>query len=218
MTQLKSIFTVLFLSTVIIGCSPKSSIYLNDNFEKNRSSNSFSVLPLNQNWTPDASLKTMYTQELDYFYQALGPAFSSNTPNRIDIIKSDLDLSTEDFEKKTLGSKETNTLEVNYPSEELTNTSEDRFIYFLEGYKFQLIQKAGDRVSFAYLEQEKKLALQFESEFFLFDKNTSEIISWGTVKEETDVFGQPKFVDYLSVLTKASKNMLSESPFQVYRN
>lgn len=218
MTLSKSKLTLLIISTVILGCSPKSSIYLNDNFEKNGSSSSFAVLPLNQDWTPDAAKKRMYTQELDYFFQALNPSFSSNTPNRVNVIKSELNLTESDFVKRNLGSEKISPLEVNYPSEILTNSVEDRFVYFLEGYKFQLVQKAGDRVSFAYQDAAPQLALQFETEFYLFDKSNSEIIAWGTVKDDTDVFGRPKFADYLTVLTKASKKIMIDSPFQVYRN
>lgn len=200
---------ILFIS---ISCAPRQSLYLSEEVEKNSSPSSFSVIPFNQNWTPDATTKKMYSQEIELFFQALPISFTFNTPNKVNVIQSDLDLTESSFQKTTL-SYENQILDINIPSDTLLKQSNERYVYFLEGYKFQLVKRAGDRVSFAYQESEPKLALQFETEFFLFDKNKSEVIAWGKVSDESEVQGRPGFSDYLAVLTKVSKQMIEKSPF-----
>ncbi|MBO6524573.1 MAG: hypothetical protein JJ971_12150 [Balneolaceae bacterium] len=199
---------------IFIACAPKQSLFLSEEVNKNSSTSSFSVIPFNQNWTPDATLKTMYSQEIDMFFQALPPSFSTNTPNKVNILKPELELNQSDFKEETL-SRDNLKLNINFPSDTLLKASDDRYVYFLEGYKFQLIKKAGDRVSFAYQQSESKLALQFETEYYLYDKSKAEIIAWGKVSDESEVFGRPGFIDYLNVLTKVSKQMIEESPFLI---
>ncbi len=197
---------------IFFGCAPKQPLFLSEEVNKNGSTSSFSVIPFNQDWTPDATQKRMYSQEIDLFFQALPPSFSTNTPNKVNILKPELELEESNFKKETL-SKDNLKLDINFPSDTLLKESDDRYVYFLEGYKFQLVKKAGDRVSYAYQQSESKLALQFETEYYLYDKSKAEIIAWGKVTDESEVFGRPGFIDYLNVLTKVSKQMIEESPF-----
>ncbi len=214
MSTKRTISISLVLFFIFTSCAPRQSVHLNSNIEKNSSTSSFSVIPFNQDWTPDATQKRMYSQEIDLFFQALSPSFSSNTPNKVTVIQSELELEESNFKKETLA-QDNLKLDINLPSDTLLMQSDDRYVYFLEGYKFQLIKKAGDRVSFAYQESEPTLALQFETEFFLYDKAKSEIIGWGKVTDESDILGRPGFIDYLNVLTKVSNKMLEQSPFLI---
>lgn len=203
---------IIAICIFLTSCTPKQPLFLSQDIEKNRSASSFAVIPFNQDWVPDATTKKMYSQEIDLFFQALPPSFSSNTPNRVNVIKSDLELSEESFKKTTL-SNESRKIDIHISSDTLLKETDERYIYFLEGYKFQLVKKAGDRVSYAYQQSESKLALQFETEYFLFDKSKSEIIAWGKISDESEVVGRPGFIDYLTVLTKVSRQMIEKSPF-----
>lgn len=208
-----SALVVLFVTT-FIACSATSNIHLDENYPKNQSTDTFAVLPFNQNWFPGAATKDMYGQEIDFFYQALDPSFSSSTSNKVQIIRSELPLAANSF-KQTKLTTEKESLEVTLPPDSLLSSISERYIYFFEDYGFKMLQKPGERVSFAYLESESKLALQFETKFYLYDKNTSKIISWGKVSDNSELDGRPKFLDYLSVLTKVSQQILIDSPFQV---
>ena len=212
MTSLRRLSLLLIVIFTSFGCSSQKTLFLADGVIKNTSGSTFLVVPFNQNWTPDATKKRMRGQEIDLFYQALSPSFSSNTPNRVSVVRSDLKLAESNFTKKILSAENQN-LTINIPSDTLLSTLDERYIYFLEGYKFQLIQKSGDRVSYAYQQSESKIALQFETEYFLYDQRNSEIVAWGTVSDDSEIQGRPQFVDYLTVLTKVSRKIIQESPF-----
>lgn len=200
---------------MVAGCAPQRTIVLTEGVIKNTSSSSFSVVPYNQYWIPEATTKKMRAQETDFLFQALSPAFSSNTPNKVTVVKSDLKLSEPYFKKKTL-TKENLQLSIHLPPDTLLEKIDNRYIYILEDYKFQFDQKTGDRVGYAYQRSADKIALQFETKFFLFDKRKSEIIAWGKVIDEHEIQGRPKFTDYLEVITKVSRQMIKESPFKMY--
>ncbi len=214
MTTLKGPLLFSILIFILAGCAQQKTIFLTEGVIKNTSGASFTVVPLNQNWVP-ASARKMRSQEKDLFFQALPPAFSSGTPNKVTVINSELKLSEPDFTKKTLANERLK-LTINIPPDTLLTNLNNRYIYFLEDYEFGLLQKVGDRAGYANVRSESKLALQFETEFFLFDKRRSEVVAWGKVSDEHEITGRPKFTDYLEVLNKVSRQILHESPFKVY--
>ena len=215
MNALKVSLIFSFFIVLTTGCASQKKIFLTEGVIKNTSSSSFSVVPYNQYWVPDATTKRMRGQETDFFFQALPPAFSSNTPNKVTVVKSGLKLSQSNFKEQTL-TNDNFQLTFNIPTDTLLSTIDDRYIYFLDGYQFKFDQEIGDRVGYAYERSESKIALQFETKFFLFDKRKSEIIAWGMVSDKFEIQGRPKFTDYLEVITKVSRQMIKESPFTIY--
>ncbi|MBO6524572.1 MAG: hypothetical protein JJ971_12145 [Balneolaceae bacterium] len=214
MTIYKAPLFFFIVLLTLAGCAQQKTIFLTEGVIKNTSGSSFTVVPLNQNWI-SADVRKMRSQEKDLFFQALPPAFSSNTPNKVTVNNSSLKLSEPDFTKKTLVNEKLK-LTVNIPPDTLLTNLDNRYIYFLEDYEFQLLQKAGERAGYANVRSESKLALQFETEFFLFDRRRSEVVAWGKVADEHEITGRPKFTDYLEVLNKVSRQILYESPFKVY--
>ncbi len=212
----KIISGVFLLFIAVAACSTSRSFYLDEEYDKNVLSSPFVVLPFKQNWTPTATLTGIYGKESNYFYLGLDPSFTSNTPNDVKIINSDLESDKISF-TPTILETENMSMNVSLPSDELLNSFSERYVYFFENYGFRIMEKKSGDISYAGLEANVYKVLYFKTKFFLLDKSNKKIVSWGEVADQVRIADKPEFPDYLELLTKISNTILQDGPFKVYR-
>lgn len=194
-------------------CSSTGSIYLDEGYQKNSLNNSFVVVPLKKDWVADAVVSPLSGTAKDYLYIALESSFKSSTANSVEIIDRDLEFPNGSFERKKLESGKM-VLDVNLPPDSLLNSFPERYAYFFEGYGFRIMENNTTGSSYAGNESTIDRVLVFKTEFYLLDKTTNEIISWGVVADQAQIVDKPEFNHYLEVITKVSKKIVSKGPFQ----
>lgn len=197
-------------------CSSTSSIYLKEDIQKHSLNNSFAVIPMSNDWIPDAVISPMTRSTRNYLNMALASAFQTATSNSVEVIDNDIELPEGSFVRTQLVNEEM-TLDVSLPPDSLLNSFPERYVYFFEGYGFRIAEKTVTGSSYAGNEPETYSVLIFQTEFYLFDKSNKEIISWGVVGDETEIVNTPEYNHYLDVMNKISRKIISNSPFPVVR-
>lgn len=209
------LFTILAALVLShIACTPSRTIFLNEGYEKNSINSSFVVIPMKKEWAPDAVISPLSSDAKEYLYSALKATFSMNTNTSVNVIDNDTYYSYESFERKKIASDELS-LEIILPPDSLLNSFPERYVYIFEGYGFREVEKTVSGSSYAGNETLTYSALLFQTEFYLLDKETKEIISWGTIGEETSFENEPQYNHYYEILSKVSKKIVSEGPFKV---
>lgn len=208
------VISFLTLSLSFLACSSTSDIYLDQEYRKGSLNNDFVVLPLKSSWVPDATTSNIGGQEEEYFYSSLQPSFSLNTPNKVEIINSDSELESPTFKRTTLKNEKVS-IRVNLPPEELLNSFEEQYVYFFESYGFKVNEAQSGGTSYAGHEEiTVSYSLYFETEFFLLDKKTRKVISWGKIADKTSIENKkPIYNDYVNLISKVSNRILKEGPF-----
>lgn len=209
-TQVVLLFVLIFSQ---FSCSSTSTIYLDEGYQKNSLNSSFVVVPLKKDWVADAVVSPISGTVKDYLYIGLESSFRSSTANSVEIIDRDIEYPMSSFERRKLESGKM-TLDVSLPPDSLLNSFPERYAYFFEGYGFRVMENNTNGSSYAGNESTIDRVLVFKTEFYLLDKTTKEIISWGVVADQTQIVDKPEFNHYLEVLTKVSKKIVSKGPFQ----
>lgn len=207
-------FIALLAIIFITACSSSETIFLDSNYQKKSLDNDFVVLPLKSSWLPgESESKISYTDE-DYFIKSLEAYFSTNTHNSVEVLNQEYDVDKADFKTQKLTTNK-HSIDVNLPPKSILDSFSERFAYFFEGYDFTVSEKVVNGSSYAGQEKDVivKRKLNFKTQFFLFDKETSEIISWGKISDDVRISDKPSYEDYEEVVKKVSNKIISESPF-----
>ncbi|RNC83275.1 MAG: hypothetical protein ED557_11290 [Balneola sp.] len=197
-----------------IACAPTKTIYLDENYEKNSITSSFAVVPIQKEWVPDAVITPLTGTTKEYLYLALESGFSKSTLSPVEIFNEDVEFPVTAFERKMLDA-ENLSIEITLPPDSLLNSFPERYVYFLEGYGFRVAEQQTTGSSYAGNEASSYRVLMFQTEFYLYDKTTKEIISWGLVGDQAPIASDPEYNHYLDIMTRVSHKIVKESPFRV---
>ncbi len=205
---------IIITAFVITNCSSTKDIYLDQEYQKSSLNSEFVVIPLKSSWLMEGSKYRINPSEEDYFYRGLERSFNNNAASDVKFIEPDFELERNKFELKKLTSKNVN-INANLPPKELLDSFPERYVYFFESFGFNITQKNVAASSYAGQEKEVivKRRLNFNTEFFLLDKQTEKIISWGKIDESKSIGEKPKFEDYQDLIDAASKQIINEGPF-----
>lgn len=206
----------LCLGVLIFGiaCAPTKTIYLDESYEKNSLTSSFAVVPLQKEWVPDAVITPLTRTTKEYLYLALESGFSKSTLSPVDVFDEEVQFPMNAFERKMLDAKDLS-IEITLPPDSLLNSFPERYVFFLEGYGFRVAQQQTAGSSYAGNEASSYRVLMFQTEFYLYDKTTKEIISWGIVGDQAPIAKDPEYNHYLDIMTRVSHKIVKESPFRV---
>lgn len=214
MNSLSKTMLLVVVAFFAVSCSSNNTIYLSDEYQKNSINSSFALLPLKNVWVPDAVIAPLNGTSKEYLYLALESSFRSTTTSQVDIIDREIEFPAGSFTRKKLDSDNLS-IEVSLPPDELLNLFPERYVYFFEGYGFRVMEKSTPGSSYAGNEASVFKVLFFETEFYLFDKETKEIISWGQVGDQVQIVDSPEYNHYLELMDKVSRKIVSRSPFQM---
>jgi hypothetical protein len=214
MRRIYTITLLLIVAGILFSCSSTSSVYLKEDIKKHSLDSSFALIPMKNEWVPDAVIAPLTGSSKEYLYIALESAFRTSTKNNIEVINKEIEFPEGSFKRTSL-SNETMSIDISLPPESLLNSFPERYVYFFEGYGFRIAERTLTGSSYAGNEASTYPVLLFQTEFYLLDKETNEIISWGVVADEAEIVESPQYSHYLEVVSKVSKRILENSPFSV---
>ncbi|MCG8373753.1 MAG: hypothetical protein MI700_09480 [Balneolales bacterium] len=194
-----------------VSCTSTSTVFLDENYTKNSIDSEYVLLPINKDWIPEAVISSFSNEEELNFRLALEAAFKSNFENPVYTFDQELELSASDFERVSLEA-ENLTIEVVLPPDNLLDIIPERYVYFFEDYGFRIAEKATTGSSYVGNESQVYTVLLFQTEFYLLDTETREIISWGLVADETQIVDVPEYNHYFRVINKVTKKIAEKSP------
>jgi hypothetical protein len=196
------------------GCSGSKNVYLKEGLQRNSLTNSFSVIALQPEWTPDATIGKVTPTQVNYHNLALESSFRKATINYVSVLNDELEAPAEELERKSF-SKDELRVDLNILPESLQEQASDRYIYVLESYGFRVAEKQSAGSSYAGEEPQTYRVLVYQTEFYLYDKVNNEVVSWGVAADEAQIVDTPEYTHYLEAVQKVANTIIKSGPFKV---
>lgn len=207
---------LLLVSGIFISCSSTKSVYFEEGVTKNSIKEPFHVVAIDSRWVEDAPTSVgLPTQLRDIFYDQLPNAFSSATPVPFETADHEDPKFEGNFKVSKLSSGSSEQ-EIYLASEEILESLDKRYILFLENYEFSVKVNPSSGGGYAGMETEALRTITFTSEYYVWDKEQNRAITWGKIKEESQIRNTPQESDYRELLTKSAASLLEKSPISVY--
>lgn len=213
-TLFATLFSILFIS-----CSGTTKQYISPEYQGANSEESVSLLVIEKEdfseRFPDHEFGELRINEQPIFKERLISLFRQATDANVngEIRSMELDHSSFAVRKFTEGGTDLQFLAPSEGTVLQTEENQPRFVFLLDGFRFDSYEEYVGGDSYAGHEPEIIPRLTFETNYLIWDNNTRKAIAWGTIDADKVIELARIQTIYDSLIIESLEEMGQRSPF-----
>lgn len=218
MTKKYLLFVTLF-SILFISCSGTTKHYISPEFTGTNNEEMVSLLVIEKDdfseRFPDHKFGELRINEQPIFKDRLLNLFKQATEANVsgEIHSIELDHSSFAVREFTEGGTDLNFLAPSEGTTLQTNENQSRFVFLLDGFRFDSYEEYVGGDSYAGHEPEIIPRLTFETNYLIWDNNVQKAIAWGTIDADKVIELARIQTIYDSLIIESLEEMEQRSPF-----
>lgn len=207
------VITVLFISS----CSSTQNYYLDPAYQKEKSSESVLVVPVQKKWFQNAfhhNFGHLSGRDQSMFYAMISPLFNEYAATTINIVSFEQEIDESNFTFNRFPVRE-HVTDFVVPKEDARfpkATGNYRFVLLLDEYFFSKRTKKSSTSTYAGHRGEDQLLYIFQTKYLYWDTKRKEAVAWGVVQSDLPYKDNLGFPDYSQLLSRAIGQIIQNGP------